>query len=265
MICHACGNNTWRFERKYNTPDKYEQWCGVPDPIQRTWYQCDECGLYKVLHSYSPDLLESIYTNGYRAKNFRGGDILSEFMRINELPYRESENLRRVNWLKQFVEWGTGNLLDVGSGLGVFPNEVAKTCKCKVKTIEPNKDSYDFIESYLGYDCRHSFYKPGLYNHKFDWITCVHVLEHQKKPEEMLLGFREDLKENGHLFIEVPDACEFEQLEDDNDEFNSTHLYFFSPVSLIRIVEGCGFKVTDMHRVKTEPRGLYRIMMVAEV
>lgn len=261
MICHACGNNTWRFERKYNKRDKYEEWCGIPEPIHRKWYQCEECGLYKVLHSYCIDFLEPIYTNGYRAKSFRGKSIEQAFLDVIELRLSQSENKQRIIWLSRFVG-DDENLLDVGSGLGVFVHELL-LLKPNLKVIasEPNKDSCEFIED-LGVQCVQGFYQPN--NRQQDWITCIHVLEHQKKPEEMLLGFREDLKDNGKIFIEVPDACEFEELEDDNDEFNSTHLYFFTPVALMRMVEGCGYKVTDMHRVKTGARGLYRIMMVAQ-
>jgi SAM-dependent methyltransferase len=268
MICPVCGHDKWSFERRYNARDKYEKWCGIPEPICRAWYQCVFCGLLKVHHSYDVSLLEPIYTNGYRAKSFRGSSIEQEFQKIIDLPYRESENKQRVNWLQQFLRGGT--MLDVGSGLGVFPYEIACLCtksfrSCHVKTIEPNKDSAAFIRTNLGYDSVESYYEPGLYNQRFNWITCIHVLEHQKKPEDMLLDFKKDLKEDGKIFIEVPDAHEFEYLDKDHDEFNSTHLYFFSYNSLAKLVESCGYKVTDMRRVHTKARNLSRIMMVAEV
>jgi 2-polyprenyl-3-methyl-5-hydroxy-6-metoxy-1,4-benzoquinol methylase len=194
-------------------------------------------------------LLEPIYTNGYRAKSFRGSSIEQEFQKIIDLPYGESENKQRVNWLGQFMT-GREVLLDVGAGLGVFLYELqSMNPAMNVSGIEPNKDSEKFINS-LGIPCIRRFYSSHA-NPPVDWITCIHVLEHQKKPEDMLLDFKKDLTRDGKIFIEVPDAHEFEYLDKNHDEFNSTHLYFFSYNSLAKLVESCGYKVTDMRRVHT--------------
>jgi len=263
MICPVCGDNRWEFERKYHKLDKYEQWCSIPDPICRAWYKCLSCGHYKARHSYNVRALEHIYTNGYRSVDFRGASVEDEFRRIINLPYEHGENKKRVKWLEQFISVGQVTL-DVGAGLGVFLAElhlVARLC-CGV---EPNKDSARFITEKLRMKCIESFYKPSLYDEVFDWIACIHVLEHQQDPEQMLLDFQKDLKPDGKIYIEVPDATEFESLDKDNDEFNSTHLHFFTLSSLCQLVESCGYKVTDLKRAHHKVRNLERIMLVAEL
>jgi hypothetical protein len=83
-------------------------------------------------------------------------------------------------------------------------------------------------------------------------------------PEEMLMQFHVDLVPGGKIFIEVPDAKEFDYLPSDHDEFNSTHIHFFTPCNLFRLVECCDYTVTDMRMVRTKERDLSRIMLVAE-
>lgn len=262
MICPVCGHNKWTFERRYNRLDKYEKWCGIPEPICRAWWRCDACGLRKAKHSYDTSQLLPIYVNGYRASTFRGGDIQQEFYRIIELPTEESENRKRVSWVNRFIR-PTDSVLDVGAGLGVFLYELKVLDENKF-AIEPNKDSAQFLNNALGIECKKTFYMPQLFHRKFDWVACLHVLEHVVHPEEMLLSFHYDLNIGGRIYVEVPDAREFEYLEHDNDEFNSTHLHFFTPPSLCKLVESCGYRVTDMKMITTNARNLSRIMLVAD-
>jgi SAM-dependent methyltransferase len=261
MICPVCGNNSWSFERRYNELDKYEKWGGIVPPICRAWYVCDVCELRKVRHSYPVEKLMHVYSNGYRAEAFRGRSIEDEFSTIIAKSKTESENKRRVDWVAQFIK-PSELLLDVGPGIGVFQYELMKKMSVYCKAVEPNKDSVRFIRS-LGVDCKHGFYEPLMFEEAFDWITCVHVLEHAKDPEAMLMSFRQDLMPDGKIFIEVPNALEFNTLLSDHDEFNSMHMHFFTPACLHRLVESCGYYVTDMKMVTTVERHLHRIMMVA--
>ena len=185
MICPACGSNAWAFERRYNTLDKYEQWVGIVGPVCRAWYRCGVCGLLKARHSYNRDMLLPIYTNGYRAKSFRDKTIEEEFMRIVCMPKDLSENHYRIKFFGRFIN-PDDTILDVGAGLGVFLDKLFVKRKNKF-AIEPNKDSVQFLNDKLGVECRHGFYKPGLFDMQFDWVSCVHVLEHQEHPEDMLL------------------------------------------------------------------------------
>jgi len=261
MICPVCGNNQWEFIRRYNDPDKYEQWAGILPPLCRRWYRCEVCELRKARHSYDLERLSHVYTNGYRAKNFRGNTIEDEFHTVVALPENRSENKQRIKWLSQFTAQGE-EFLDVGAGLGVFLFELLLGSKLIGKAVEPNKDSANFIRT-LGIECRYGFYRPFMFDQKFNWVSCVHVLEHQEHPEDMLLSFKSDLKPGGRVFIEVPDAREFETLPEKHDEFNSMHLHFFTPACLYRLLDGCGYRVADMRMVHTQERGLDRIMVVA--
>ncbi len=263
MICPVCGKDRWEFERKYHKLDKYEEWCGIPEPICRAWYKCLSCGHYKARHSYDTRALEHIYTNGYRSVDFRGTSIEDEFKRIQNIPYRFSENRQRLEWVETFIR-PMHTVLDVGAGLGVFLDGLGIPRDNKY-AVEPNKDSAEFITNTLGIPCLEAFYIGWMLDKRFDWLTCIHTLEHQQDPEQMLLSFKDNLKASGRIYLEVPDATEFDSLDSDNDEFNSTHLHFFTLASLCQLVEACGYNITNLRRIRYTPRNLERIMMVAEL
>lgn len=257
MICPICGSNRWTFIRRYLKPDIYESFAGVKEPKCRAWWKCRDCGLYKQSHSYDTAVFKKVYEGDYRSKNFRGESIQRVFDKIISLPEDKSENKARVGWVQQFLQ-PQYYLLDIGTGLGVFPFELGLTSY----VIEPNYDSCNFLKRY--FTVHNGFYKPNIFERKMDVISCIHVLEHSEDPEEMLNQFRQDLTPDGKIFIEVPDAKEFDYLPDDHDEFNSTHIHFFSPDNLYRLVECCNYTVTDMHMVRTNERDLSRIMLVAK-
>jgi hypothetical protein len=259
MICNVCGSNEWVPRRCYRGADKYEKFVGIPEPVFRQWMRCNRCGLFKCHHNYDTDLLKPIYTNGYRSEEFRNESIEETFQKVAKLPPDESENIYRVRWLKDRVSPTT--LLDIGSGFGIFPYTM-KWHGFDATCWEPNIDSAKFIENKLNLRTFCDFFGP-IVGERWKIVSMVHVLEHVKDPEGFLFWGREIC--NGKLFVEVPDAIEFEYLPREHDEFNSCHLYFFTVASLVRLVDASGFQVTDVHRVRTKTRNLSRIMLLADV
>ena len=263
MICKVCGSTKWLRIRQYNKPDKYESYVGIGPPVCRRWMRCLSCGLYQAFRSYPLEKLLPIYTDGYRSGDFRGETIEETFQRIVDLPPEESENVYRIRWLTQRIS--RCSLLDIGSGFGIFPY-VMKLRGYASFCIEPNEQSSTFIQKHLGLPCLPEFFANTVYEPKaFDCVSVIHVLEHIEDPESFLVDVKKVLKPDGKLFVEVPDAVEFDYLSDGHDEFNSCHTLFFDVPTLYRLVEYSGFKVKDVHRVHHEKRNLSRILMLAEV
>jgi SAM-dependent methyltransferase len=238
-----------------NQPDIYESFAGIKE-VNRTWKQCVDCGHFQQEHNYDVKELKKVYTDDYRDKEFRGETIKDAFDRIISIP--GSENSYRVHWfLTNYMESTKGrSLLDVGSGIGVFPYLVKCYSAIDVYANEINKDSLEHLKNIgLKLEDEHE----GL----FDIVSIIHVLEHVVDPIKFLSEFKNRLRYGGTLFIEVPDALEFECLEKGNDEFNSCHLHFFTINSLVRMIESCGFKITDLHRAHYRGRNLKRIMLLA--
>jgi SAM-dependent methyltransferase len=254
------------------TRDKYEVAASVPENVRRRWEKCLCCGLFVHKRNYDASLLNTTYEFAYRSEDFREHSIQEEYHRIRLMPEGTSENLTRVRWLVPHLQKENGNVfkpierktvLDIGSGLGVFP-EALKNNGFVVTTIEANHESAEFLAT-LGMNSLQGFFPESkhLNGTVYDIVTAVHVLEHQKHPEEFLRDIHAKLKLGGTLFIEVPDMSEFMYLDPAHDEFASTHLWCFDPSTLCRLIEDCGFQVMELHRQHYQIRDLSRIFLLA--
>lgn len=74
----------------------------------------------------------------------------------------------------------------------------------------------------------------------FDVILMSHVLEHLEDPARELRAMKSVLRGQGAIFLEVPNMSGHRRLPIDD---NRSHLHFFSPSSLLRLLAGQGFEV----------------------
>jgi SAM-dependent methyltransferase len=78
---------------------------------------------------------------------------------------------------------------------------------------------------------------------KFDIIWSSHVFEHVLKPNFVLNKLKNYLKEEGVLFLEVPN-CENSKILFESIN-NNPSTFHFSKFSLSKIAEDTGFKITS--------------------
>lgn len=260
MTCYLCGNLQLKEVFTYDSPDKYLKTIGITES-HRAWRHCPQCDLYQNSNGLTENSIRQVYLE-YRNHQMRDATVKEEFDRINKIPFPESENKHRVMWLFQHIAHKRPkSMLDIGSGLGVFPYEMKRDIPT-IYCIEPEPESAWFIQDELKIECFNGFYGKGLFP-KVDLVTIVHVLEHMADPIRFLTDIIEtDLKPHGTLFIEVPDAYEFDYLDKDHDEFNSLHLFFFNVSTLDRILRKAGFVLQIMQKIKYKGRNLSRIMML---
>ena len=254
MKCYLCGAEGSEIQG-YNTPDKYELSAGVKR-TSRAFYRCEYCEFIWQEGALSGDSLVLAY-NRYRDEGMRKVTIKEEFDRIIDLP--ESENTDRVDWLKEnFTD--IESLLDIGSGLGVFPYAVNQEFNNPtIICIELCAESVNFIRDYLGFKCLFGMYSPEITS-VTEMTSMVHVLEHMPDPRTTLLSLKSKV-----LFIEVPDVKEFDTLSPDHDEFNSTHLWFFNVSTLDRLCRQAGWTPYMIERVHYHDRNLDRIRMLCSL
>ena len=236
--CIICGVKPEKTKFGYNKPDKYEKWIGLKD-IKRLWVKCKGCGFHWQLRNYPLSKFDELYRDWYRHPQFRGENIKEAYIRIQNyrLTY-ESENEERYIWFAKNIKFDDAKkVLDVGSGIGVWP-KILKDAEFDVTCVDTNKESVDFISQELGMKCYYDLKDVHGY---FDTVTLVHVLEHIQDLDGFLQQVRMRLRKGGYLFIEVPWDVEFNLCKKDHDDFNSTHQWFFGVDSLWGILEKNGF------------------------
>jgi len=90
---------------------------------------------------------------------------------------------------------------------------------------------------------------------RYDIVLMLNVLEHLRKPAETLLNIKEQLLNNdGLLVIDVPnDFNMFQEVANKEYDLNQwwvvapNHINYFTPPSLINLLQECGYKVHDYH------------------
>lgn len=158
---------------------------------------------------------------------------------------------RTIRRKRKLVEDSTGirrgKMLDVGSGIGSFVNEM-KQHGWEAKGVEPDADARkvaaDIYDLELG-DASQFYHFPAGY---FDAITLWHVLEHVHDLPAYIQQLKTLLKDKGKLFIAVPnytatDAAIYIEYWAAYDV--PRHLYHFSPQSINVLMKKNGLTVLE--------------------
>lgn len=138
-----------------------------------------------------------------------------------------------------------GDLLDIGSGTGAFANEM-KQSGWNVFGLEPDEGARAVAEKSYGIALHEMNWLYELKPGAFDAITLWHVLEHVHDLQGYVATFKSLLKDNGKLFIAVPnytsaDASQYKEYWAAYDV--PRHLYHFSPRSMQVLMEKHGLQI----------------------
>ena len=114
-------------------------------------------------------------------------------------------NLIKEFKLKWFINNKTPSLLDIGSGLGVFPYAI-KQLGWECLAIDPDSVAIKHITEDLKIDAICGDFMSLKPLKKFNIITLNKVLEHVKNPIEILKNTHFWLLEKGFVYIELPDG-----------------------------------------------------------
>jgi len=139
----------------------------------------------------------------------------------------------------------SGTILDIGCGTGAFLNTM-KEAGWKITGLEPDDTAITKAKSLYQIQPQPSSELFNMSEQQFDAITMWHVLEHVHQLNEYFFQIRKILKDNGTLFIAVPNYTSF-----DAYFYKETwaaydvprHLYHFSPMSMELLVKRYGMKI----------------------
>ena len=203
---------------------------------------------------YEGDYLEAVYEDEIKMSKI--------FDKIISLPDKKSDNIARFKSISAFSKKWFSNkfiptLLDIGSGTGVFPYLVKKN-GWKCLAIDPDQRAVNHLKMKVEVDAIHGdFFKIKPFN-KFDIITLNKVLEHVQNPIQMLSLTKKWIKNNGFLYLEVPDG-EISSLYGKNrGEFHIDHLHIFSVASVSIMANKAGYCIQNIYRLK-EPSDKFTI------
>jgi SAM-dependent methyltransferase len=255
--CYFCGGE----ERRSLVEQKFEdRYLALIDPglnrEARAIVECTACGFVFHYPTLTDQELETLYAR-YRNAEFRSETPDQYFDRIVSLPTDESLNYQKTTVLNNYVDAympakPVRRMYDVGTGGGVFVKTFLDHCRGEWQAygVEPTALYAELAARRLNIPVVNGYYKRGLYPHKFDLITANKVLEHSRDPRQFLRDLREDVDEQGLIYVEVPNAKEVFTLPPDHDQLQYDHLFFFSDRTLSEMVAECGLKIVDIRQPK---------------
>jgi 2-polyprenyl-3-methyl-5-hydroxy-6-metoxy-1,4-benzoquinol methylase len=238
-ICEICKSKDISLIKRFNKQISGENLFGLEfrKDYQRSLYRC-QCGHFYNFHKYSK-FLDKVYKKSY--SNYSHNDIEKKFNKIISLK-KKSSNLQRVKFLKKILKKNS-QILDVGSGFGIFPFEIKKL-GFNIDCVESDKEMSNFLKRKKLNLISRDLMKVKNLKKKYDLITFNKVLEHFEltKIIKILRNYKKMLKKNGQIYIEVPDSLAANN-NLNRQEFFFEHYNIFSQKSLTILLNQIGFKI----------------------
>lgn len=210
--------------------------------------RCLNCGL---VYRY-PQPGEKELTQLYNKNYFLSEDPLrwgyKDYVKMKKFINQTFEHKLKI--IERYKK--RGKILDIGCATGFFL-EIAKKRGWEPYGVELSDYAASYGREKMGLDIKTGdLKKVGYRKEYFNIITMWDILEHTPYPLEELKEVKRVLKENGLVFITVPNIKSLIARIMGRRWFGFTkireHLYFFSPRTLKMILEKAGFSVLKMQR-----------------
>jgi 2-polyprenyl-3-methyl-5-hydroxy-6-metoxy-1,4-benzoquinol methylase len=221
-------------------------------PYRRTYLRCSLCGHWYSEHAMN---LGALYAGAYVESTY-GDRMRQTFEHILALPPDKSDNSGRVARLIAFAAMHLPSgkkprLLDVGTGLGVFPFRM-KEAGWVCTTLDPDPRAATHAREVVGVDAiAGDFMAVGPEEFgRFDVVTFNKVLEHVEDPVMMLAKAAQHLAPGGFVYVEVPDGEAAAAEGPAREEFFVEHHHVFSPASLATTAARAGFSPIAIERLR---------------
>lgn len=254
--CPLCGNHAWDRIAVFDRPQPSEKSFGIISFYRELW-QCITCGLFVNRHDHD---LSQIYNGAYRAGAYET-QYGSRFQKIMNLPYAESDNKQRVRRVIDYVRARRPEairLLDIGSGMGVFPAGMSKE-GWQVTAVDPDSENLRHLRALEGeITCIAGYFPDVEIEDQVDLITFNKVLEHIEPIVDTLAGASQFLANDGLVYVELPDGEAAVNEGPERQEFFIEHYYAFSIDAIALLARRAGLRVEKTERIK-DPSGKYTL------
>ncbi len=263
--CPYCHNNAWKLVASFDSRPEGETDFGL-EPYRRTLWQCEAC--HHVINDHAYDL-SGLYDADYWDRTYGGDRMASTFHRIMALPADKSDNRGRADFVHKtacdlnpaFSRSQGATLLDVGSGLAVFP-AVMKEMGWLCTALDPDARGAAHATEVVGVEGLAADFRTLDSNRGFDLISFNKVLEHVEDPVAMLAHADRFLADGGLIYVELPDGEAAIKDSPLREEFFIEHYCAFSESSTSSLVEQAGFQVLKQERL-IEPSSKYTLRAFA--
>lgn len=210
--------------------------------------ECTGCGLRFVNPRYPKEVTWQRYSEEYFLNEYLPAlGVVGGRVDLQENQARHAATLRLIE-----AEWGgTGRLLDIGSGAGLFLAAAAQL-NWSVVGLELSPAGVEFSKRTLGLDVRQGTAESvDSLAETFDVVTMFDVIEHLYNPIAVLRLARSVLRPGGLIVVSTPNFDALSRLALGPDWAILSpleHLYYFSAASLSRAFLAAGYASSRIHK-----------------
>jgi len=136
--------------------------------------------------------------------------------------------LNRIKFLESHIDLSHQTLLDIGAGGGEFVY-MANKCGVNAKGIEPSIGYSEFSKEQYGVDVKTAMMSE-IDDSSVNVLTMFHVFEHMANPQDVMRKLYTSIKDNGYLFIEVPNILQADASP--HNIYFKAHLFYYSSFTL---------------------------------
>lgn len=189
---------------------------------------CNFCGFVYVNNTPSQKYYDGYYKNQSKYEGTRQHEMHDEF------TYKTFEYI-----LKKFIS-KEANILEVGCSTGKLLNFIKKKGYKKLMGIEPAPECKIIAKKNYNISVVTSTLDNFKTKKKYDLIIFSAVLEHLVDIRNAVIRSHSLLKDNGLIYISVPDAGQFfKKFNEPFGEFSTEHINFFTEQSLYQLMNYC--------------------------
>lgn len=225
--------------------------------------RCNQCGL---MYANPQELVDCERVQSDAHPKIYDETEARQYLQKQYVQLPDNERALRV--LNKLVP-GRGKLLEIGSYCGIFLNRI-RADGWDVLGVEPDAAAADYARRKFNLNISGNLLPNSeLPTHGFDAVVMLHVIEHMPDPSENLQEIHRILKPGSIFIAETPrfDSLLFKLLgRHERSICNCNgHIYFFTVLTLRRLLEKNGFEVirADMvGRTLTMDRLLYNIGLI---
>lgn len=210
---------------------------------------CGKCGFIHVFPFPDDEAINNLYKKEYYVKN--KPDYINRSQ--EDLIWQEHWNRFRIESILSNFSKTEILGLEIGSGPGDFLS-ICKEKNINILGLEPSDEAVSYSKS-RGLNVFQGFLDEEFVNenlNKFDFVYISHVLEHFIDAKKSLLDIKKVLKDDGILYIVVPnDFNLFQEILSNNYNFKNwwvnpyEHINYFTFSSLRNLLESMNFEIID--------------------
>lgn len=222
--------------------------------------ECKKCGMLYMNPRPTCDILAEFYPNSPNYKFFNDYIFPASIETRREKIF--IPRVQKIINLCRKYNIDTNKILEIGTGSGLFCEEMAKTAVFKdIVGVEASNSLAETCGE-MGFRIYNGILENLEINETFDVIVSFEVLEHIFNPKDLLLKSNQLLNKNGIIMLTFPNynGFEIEILREKSVAIDHEHLNYFNENSISLILESAGFKLLaaetpgqlDVDLVKTE-------------